>query len=196
MYPKTFMALIESFKTLPGVGEKAAERYAYAILEMSNDQTQNLANTLIDVKNSIKYCSNCHHISDNDLCDICSDNHRDNSIICIVNTSKDLIAIEKTKEYNGVYHVLLGEISPTKGVMPEDLTIDHLMLRLDKQIKEVILATNSTLDGETTALYLSKLIQMKNIEISRIAYGMPMGGQLDYADELTLSKALKGRTKI
>lgn len=196
MYPKSFETLIEAFRNLPQVGEKAAERFAYAILDMDKEKAQKLTDSIVDVKNNIKRCKICHHITDNECCDICNNSNRDKSIICIVNTSKDLIAIEKTGEFNGKYHVLLGDISPTKGIMPEDLTIQSLLDRLDGTVKEVILATNSTLDGETTALYLNKLIQGREVVVSRIAYGMPMGGQLDYTDEQTLTKALMGRTKI
>lgn len=196
MYPKYFEELVEAFRSLPQVGEKAAERFAYAILDMDNDKVQTLSDSLINVKNNIKRCKKCWHICDDEICSICSDASRDHSVICVVNTSKDLVAIEKTGQFNGYYHVLMGDISPSKGTMPEDLTISFLLDRLDSNVKEIIIATNSTLDGETTALYLNKVMQAREVEISRIAYGMPMGGQLDYADELTLTKAIEGRTKL
>jgi len=195
MYPLNFQKLIAAFRKLPQVGNKAAERYAYALLEMSDEDVFTLLTTIKKAKENTRHCQQCFHLSEEDYCDICLDNKRDFSIVCVVNSSRDIIAMENTKQYNGLYHVLKGEISPTKGVMPEDLTISELMQRLDNGVVEVIIATNSTVDGETTALYLSKLIKNKNIIVSRLAHGIPMGGQLDYADELTLTKAIEGRVK-
>ena len=195
MYPKSFQELIEAFRKLPQVGAKAAERYAYAILSMDESEVSALIEKISTAKARIRPCTTCYHLSDQAECDICSDDNRDRTVICVVNSSRDVIAMENTRQFNGLYHVLQGEISPSKGVLPEDLTINDLMKRLDEGVKEVIIATNSTIDGETTALYLSKLINAKEIAVSRLAHGIPMGGQLDYADELTLAKAIEGRIK-
>jgi len=195
MYPKSFQELIEAFRKLPQVGVKAAERYAYAILDMSEGEVDDLVEKLTTAKTVIHPCEICYHLSDQAKCEICSDKNRDHSVICVVNSSRDVIAMENTKEFNGLYHVLQGEISPAKGVLPEDLRISELLDRMNEEVKEVIIATNSTIDGETTALYLSKLIRAKDIAVSRLAHGIPMGGQLDYADELTLAKAIEGRIK-
>jgi len=195
MYPVSFIKLIEAFRKLPQVGAKAAERYAFAILQMSNQEVQDLIDSIAKAKEAVKSCSVCFHLCEEDTCVICQDQQRDSEIICVVNSSRDVIAMENTRQFNGLYHVLNGEISPAKGIMPEDLTIKELLDRLDGGVKEVIIATNSTVDGETTALYLSKVIKTKNIPVSRLAHGIPMGGQLDYADELTLAKAIEGRIK-
>ena len=195
MYPESFQRLIEVFRSLPQVGAKAAEKYAYAILAMSDSEIQELLTTIATAKEKVKPCSICYHLSEQDKCAICLDSTRDTNTICVVNSSRDVIAMENTHQFKGLYHVLKGEISPAKGIMPEDLTINELMKRLENGVKEVIIATNSTIDGETTALYLSKLIKAKNISVSRLAHGIPMGGQLDYADELTLAKAIEGRVK-
>ena len=195
MYPENFDKLIEIFRKLPQVGAKAAERYAYAVLALSDEESKSFGEIINLAKETIHPCQVCFHLSDQDKCNICKDESRDNQVICVVNSSRDVIAMENTQQYHGLYHVLQGEISPAKGVMPEDLTINELLERLNADIKEVIIATNSTIDGETTALYLSKLISTKNITVSRLAHGMPMGGQLDYADELTLAKAIEGRIK-
>lgn len=196
MYPKQFEALVECFQHLSGVGLKTAERYAFEVLEWDEEQIQQFMHGLDGIK-ELHHCSVCGHLSDDDQCDICKSSDRDQSIICVVQQSKDVVAMEKTNEYHGVYHVLGGVISTSKGVLPEDLNIDQLIRRVDKgTIREVILATNPTVEGETTALYLSKLLEKKAIEITRIAHGLPMGGHLDYADEMTLIKALEGRKKM
>lgn len=196
MYPKSLENLIQSFKNLPGVGAKTAERYAFSILEASDEEIDLFLKSMKDVKEKIHYCSRCGNISEEDLCEICRDSSRDESMICVVQEAKDVLAMEKMKEYNGLYHVLNGALSSTKGIMPEDLNIDSLMKRVDENTKEVILATNPTMEGETTALYLDKLLKSKEINVTRIAHGLPMGGHLDYADELTLIKAFEGRKKI
>ncbi len=195
MYPASFIKLIETFRKLPQVGAKAAERYAFAVLQMSSQEVENFTASILKAKEAVKTCSSCFHLCEDDKCVICQDQERNQEVICVVNSSRDVIAMENTKQFNGLYHVLNGEISPTKGVMPEDLTIKELLDRLDSGIKEVIIATNSTVDGETTALYLSKVIKAKNVAVTRLAHGIPMGGQLDYADELTLAKAIEGRIK-
>lgn len=196
MYPQKFEALIESLKRLPGVGAKTAERYAFHILDWDEEDKQNLIQSLIDIKEGLKKCEICGNLSDEDICDICADTERNKNLICVVQSAKDVIAMEKTKEYHGVYHVLNGVISTTKGILPEDINIESLINRVNEQTEEVIIATNPTVEGETTALYLSKILESKNINVTRIAHGLPMGGHLDYADELTLIKAIEGRKKI
>lgn len=196
MYPKSLENLIENFKMLPGVGAKTAERYALLMLEKSESEIQEFAQSLIDCKTKIKTCDICGNIAEDEHCSICQDHSRNTRIICVVQSAKDIIAMEKTREYRGVYHVLQGVISPRKGVLPEDLTISKLMERIDQGVDEVILATNLTLEGETTALYIAKLLEDRNIYTTRIAHGLPMGGHLDYADELTLIKALEGRKSM
>lgn len=196
MYPKSLENLIQCFKTLPGVGAKTAERYAFSILDSTEEEAEFFMKSILDVKSKIKHCSCCGNISEEELCEICADPNRDKSMICVVQESKDILAMEKMKEYTGVYHVLNGALSSTKGIMPEDLNIDNLLKRIDENIKEVILATNPTMEGETTALYLDKLLKSKDVYVTRIAHGLPMGGHLDYADELTLVKAFEGRKKI
>ena len=196
MYPKSLENLIQCFKTLPGVGAKTAERYAFSILDSSDEEIEFFLKSMSDVKKKIKHCNCCGNISEEDLCEICSDPDRDQKMICVVQESKDVLAMEKMKEYRGLYHVLNGALSSTKGIMPEDLNIDSLLKRVDENTKEVILATNPTMEGETTALYLDKLLKSKDVCVTRIAHGLPMGGHLDYADELTLVKAFEGRKKI
>lgn len=195
MYPVAFQNLIDSLKHLPGVGTKSAERYAFDILKYSQEDLDKFVESLIGVAN-IKYCRICGNISDDDVCTICNDHTRDTSTIIVVESAKDVIAIEKTNEYHGLYHVLNGAISTNKGILPEDLNIKTLIERLDDHIKEVIVATDPTIEGETTALYLAKLLANKGVVSSRLAHGLPMGGHLDYADELTLIKAIEGRKKL
>ncbi|MEF9920382.1 MAG: recombination mediator RecR [Erysipelotrichaceae bacterium] len=196
MYPKKFEALIESFQHLPGVGLKTAERYAFEVLAWDKDDIQQFSKSLEDMVDGIHYCSLCGNLSEENLCDICGDEMRDHTMICVVQYPKDVIAMEKTREYHGVYHVLGGVINTAKGILPDDINIDSLINRIDENTKEVIIATNPTVEGETTALYLSKLLENKNIKITRIAHGLPMGGHIDYADELTLIKALEGRNNM
>ena len=193
MYPKSLQHLIECFKSLPGVGAKTAERYALCILEQNIEDVENFASNLLQVKTKIKQCSICGNITENDVCDICANEDRDNRSICVVQNSKDIFAIEKTG-YSGYYHVLNGAISTTKGILPDDINIKSLFTRLEN-VKEIIIATNPTLDGETTALYLSKMLKDEDVVVTRLAHGLPMGANLDYADELTLIKAMEGRIK-
>lgn len=194
MYPKSMQLLIEDLKGLPGVGEKTAERYALSLLNKPQEDIEQIAHDLLDAKNKIKYCHICGNMTEDEVCDICKDSKRDQSVICVVQEPKDIIAIERTK-YNGLYHVLNGVISTTKGILPEDINIAGLLQRIDEKVKEIIIATNPTLDGETTAIYLTKILKNKNVAVSRLANGIPMGGNLDYADELTLIKAMEGRIK-
>ena len=194
MYPKSLQNLIDAFKSLPGVGLKTAERYALSILDQKAEDVEDFANNLLKVKYNIKQCNVCGNITEDDICDICSNENRNSEVICVVQHPKDIFAIEKTG-YTGYYHVLNGAISTTKGILPDDINIKSLYGRIDESVKEIIIATNPTLDGETTALYLSKMLKDKNVEVTRLAHGLPMGANLDYADELTLIKAMEGRIK-
>lgn len=196
MYPTSLEKLIESFRLLPGVGAKSAERYALCMMDASEEDVEAFAKALLDIKAKLKICPVCGNLTEEEKCSICSDDSRDHSTICVVQSIKDVVAMEKTNEYKGVYHVLQGLISTTKGILPDDLNIQSLIDRVDENTKEVILATNATMEGETTALYLDKVLSKKGVLVTRIAYGLPMGGHLDYADELTLIKAFEGRKKL
>lgn len=196
MYPNVLLTLIENLRKLPGVGAKTAERYAFALLNLSDEEIQIFARSLIDSKSKLHYCHTCGNITDKDICLICSDEKRDQSTICVVQDVKDVIAIERIKQYKGVYHVLHGVISTSKGIMPDDIAIDSLMTRVKEGVVEVILATNPTVEGEMTALYIAKRLENKVERITRLAHGLPMGAHMDYADELTLIKAMEGRQKI
>lgn len=196
MYPSSLEKLIEAFRLLPGVGAKSAERYALCMIDASEEDVESFAKALIDIKTKLKTCPVCGNLTEEDKCSICADESRDHSTICVVQSIKDIAAMEKTNEYRGVYHVLQGLISTTKGILPEDLNIQSLLDRVSEDTKEVILATNATMEGETTALYLDKVLSRKGVLVTRIAYGLPMGGHLDYADELTLIKAIEGRKKL
>jgi recombination protein RecR len=194
MYPSSLQALIEAFWTLPGVGEKTAERYALLIAEQPGEETERFAQALLKVKEHLHRCPVCGNLTDGDRCGICKDPDRNQRQIFVVQSPKDVLAMEKTSEYTGVYHVLNGLISSSKGVMPEDLNLDGLLERA-KNADEVILATSATMDGETTAMYLDRLLKKEcpGILVTRIAHGLPAGGMLDYADEITLSHALSDR---
>lgn len=195
-YPQAFQDLVDCFKRLPGIGGKSAERLVYHILSMDKKYVDEFAEALATIQDKLHYCKKCGHICENEYCDICLDPDRDQSTICIVEDPKDVFAMEKVKEYRGLYHVLHGSVSIMEGKTIEDLNIASLFDRLDDNVKEVIIATNPTRDGETTALYLAKLLAKKNINTSRIANGLPIGSNIDYADELTLLKSLEGRKKI
>ena len=195
-YPKSFEELADCFKLLPGIGNKGAERNVYHILSMDPQLVERFAKALLDFKENIQYCKRCGHICEGDLCDICKDDQRDQSTICVVESPKDVFAMEKLKEYKGLYHVLHGTMSIMDGKTIDDLNIASLFERIDENTKEVIIATNPTREGETTALFLARLLAKNNIPASRIANGLPIGSNLDYADELTLLKSLEGRTKI
>lgn len=196
MYPSALEKLIEYFRSLPSVGRKTAERYAMAVLEMNSDDVMGFANQIVEAVNKIRHCQICGSLCENDICDFCQDKNRDHSVICIVQQPKDLMAIEKLGQYHGLYHVLHGAISTTKGILPEDINIETLFKRIDDSVKEVIIATNPTLEGDTTALYLTKrLREYPDLTVTRLASGLPMGGNLDYADDLTLLRALQGRTR-
>lgn len=195
-YPKVFEDLINSFRKLPGVGAKTAERYAYQILDLKEEQVALFLESMEKAYHTLRPCSVCGNLTDQDTCMICEDSKRDTSTICVVTKAKDIIAIEKSGTYQGVYHVLDGEISTTKGILPDNIRIKELLERITPDVKELILATNPTVDGETTALYIGKLLQNHDVTVTRLAHGLPMGGHLDYADELTLIKAMEGRKKI
>ena len=195
MYPNSFDKLISIFEKLPGVGNKTAQRYAFSLLEKSDDEINEIVQNILNIKN-IKKCKTCGFLSDEDECLICKDKSRDNSTIMVVAYPQDVVAIEKTQSYKGTYHVLNGLISSSKGVYPEDLDIDKLLKRITNITKEIIVATSPTLDGEMTALYLDKILKDKNVLVTRLAHGLPMGSSLDYADDLTLIKALDNRRKI
>ena len=194
---KALVRLEESLGKLPSVGKKSAERMAFAMLEMEDEDLEEFANAIKAIKESIHLCPICGNITDEEYCSICTDKERDKSLLMVVSSPKDIIAFENAEGFNGVYHVLGGTISLSKGKGIEDLNISSLLSRIDEgEIKEVIIATNPTVDGETTALYLAKLLEQKNVNVTRLAYGLPMGGNLDYADALTLAKAIEGRRKI
>ncbi|MDA7028595.1 recombination protein RecR [Bacillus sp. CLL-7-23] len=196
-YPEPISKLIDSFMKLPGIGPKTAVRLAFFVLSMKEDVVLDFAKALVNAKRNLTYCKICGHITDQDPCYICEDKRRDQSVICVVQDPKDVIAMEKMKEYQGLYHVLHGAISPMDGIGPEDIKISELLKRLqDDQVVEVILATNPNIEGEATAMYISRLLKPTGIKLSRIAHGLPVGGDLEYADEVTLSKALEGRREI
>lgn len=196
MYPKKFASMVDQFQRLPGVGAKTAERYAFDVLDWDKEDIDRMITALIDMKEQIHTCEICGNLTEDTKCLICDDTSRNHDIICVVQSPRDVIAMEKTNEYNGVYHVLNGVISTTKGILPEDINIQSLMDRISDDTKEVIIATNPTVEGETTALYLAKRLEKYPVNVTRIAHGLPMGGHLDYADELTLIKAMEGRKKM
>ncbi|WP_134702237.1 recombination mediator RecR [Ammoniphilus sp. YIM 78166] len=196
-YPEPIAKLIEGFSKLPGIGPKTATRLAFFVLTMKEDDCMDLAKALVNAKRNLLYCSHCQNITDVDPCYICSDKSREASCICVVQDPKDVIAMEKTKEFRGKYHVLHGAISPMEGIGPEDIRLPELLNRLkDDQVQELILATNPNIEGEATAMYISRLIKPFGIKVTRIAHGLPVGGDLEYADEVTLTKALEGRREL
>ena len=197
LYSPSIEKLIESFEKLPSIGNKTAARLAFYILNSSQEETDEFVNSIINAKKNLKYCSKCWNISDTDPCPICGNPKRDQSQICVVEDVRDIIAMERTHEFKGVYHVLHGSISPMNGVGPDDIRIKELLSRImDGGIKEIILATNPRVEGEATAMYISKLVKPLGIKVTRIAHGIPVGGDLEYTDEVTLSKALEGRREL
>lgn len=189
--------LIDEFARLPGVGKKSAQRLAFHIINMDQSQAVAFAEAILDVKRKVKYCEKCFNITDQDICDICTDYKRDTHIICVVESPRDLIAIENTKEFHGYYHVLHGAISPMEGIGPNDIKIKELIIRLQNdETKEIIIATNPSIEGEATAMYISKLLKGTDIVVTRLAHGIPVGGDLEYADEITLAKAIEGRRTL
>jgi recombination protein RecR len=196
-YPEPIAKLIESFSRLPGIGPKTAARLAFYVLRMKEEDVIDFAKALVNVKRNLFYCSICCNITDTDPCRICSDKSRDVSAICVVQEPKDLVAMERTREFHGQYHVLQGAISPIDGLGPDDIRIAELVRRLgDERVQELILATNPNIEGEATAMYLSRLVKPFGIKVTRIAHGLPVGGDLEYADEVTISKALEGRREL
>ena len=195
-YSKQITKLIEQFSRLPGIGPKSAQRLAFHLINMPKEQVRELADTMIDARENVRYCSQCYTLTDQEICPICSNAKRNQKTIMVVETTRDLAAYEKTGKYEGVYHVLHGAISPMLGIGPGDIKLKELMERLRGDVDEVIIATNSSLEGETTAMYISKLIKPTGIKVSRIASGVPVGGDLEYIDEVTLLRALEGRTEI
>lgn len=186
--------LIEQFQRLPGVGHKSAQRMAFYVLSMTDEHAGELAQAILDAKRTIRTCSVCQNLTEGEICPICSDKSRDSSVICVVSDPKDLLAIERTREYHGLYHVLHGVISPLSGIGPEDIRAKELLRRVaDTEVREIIMATNPDTEGETTAMYLTRLLRPFGVRITRLAYGIPAGGHLEYSDEITLTRALEGR---
>jgi recombination protein RecR len=197
IYPKSVAALIEQFQKFPSVGPKSAQRMAFYLLRMPLSEVEKFAKSMIEAKENTRTCEVCFNLSSSSPCEICQSTSRDRSTICVVSETKDLIAIEKTNEYKGLYHVLQGLISPMDGIGADDIRIKELLSRLtDENVKEVILALSPSVEGEATSLYLSKLIKPFNIKISRIAFGLPVGADLEYADEITIAKAIEGRREL
>jgi len=196
-YSEKINGLIEQLGALPGIGNKSAQRLAFHILSMPKERVKHLTETILDARENVKYCKECFTLTDRDICPICSNPNRDRSVIMVVETTRDLAAYEKTGKFNGVYHVLGGAISPMLGIGPNDIRLKELMTRLQSEdVKEVIVATNSSVEGEATAMYISKLVKPAGIKVSRIASGIPVGGDLEYIDEVTLLRALEGRKAL
>ena len=195
-YSSQISRLIEEFSKLPGIGPKSAQRLAFHIINRPIEEVKSLSDAIIEAKEHVRYCKQCYTLTDSELCPICSNPERDASTIMVVENTRDLAAYEKTGKYNGVYHVLHGAISPMLGIGPNDIKLKELIQRLQGDVKEVIIATNSSLEGETTAMYISKLIKTTGIKVSRIASGVPVGGDLEYIDQVTLLRALEGRVEL
>lgn len=196
-YSPSIEKLIESFEKLPSIGHKTAQRLAFYMLDVSNEEAKEFTDAILDAKKNLKFCSRCFNISDTDPCNICSDAKRDHGTICVVEDVRDVFAMERTHEFKGVYHILHGSISPMNGIGPDDIKIKELLSRLmNGDVKELILATNPRVEGEATSMYISKLVKPMGIKVTRIARGIPVGGDLEYTDEITLMKALEGRSEM
>ena len=195
-YPIAIEKLIEEFAKLPGIGHKTAQRLTLHVLNLPREEVEAFAGALVRARGTIKYCSICGNYTDSDPCAICSNPSRDKSIICVIEQPKDIMSLERVREYNGVYHVLHGNISPMAGRGPDDINLKGLITRINGEVKEVIVATNPNVEGEATAMYISKILKPLGAKVTRIAHGIPVGGDLEYADEVTLSKALEGRKEI
>ena len=195
-YSKQISKLIEEFSSLPGIGAKSAQRLAFHVLNMPMEQVESLSSAILEAKKNVKYSKFCYTLTDDVVCPICKDQARNHKTIMVVENTRDLAAYEKTGKFEGVYHVLHGAISPMLGIGPNDIKLKELMVRLEQDVDEVIVATNSSLEGETTAMYISKLIKPTGIKVTRIASGVPVGGDLEYIDEVTLLRALEGRTEL
>ncbi len=196
LYSGHINKLIDELAGLPGIGAKSAQRLAFHLINMPKEKVNRLAKTIMDAKENVRYCSECYTLTDKEVCPICSNDKRNHGIIMVVENSRDLAAYEKTGKYEGVYHVLHGAISPMLGIGPGDIKLKELIKRLEGDVEEVIIATNSSLEGETTAMYIGKLIKPTGIRVTRIASGVPVGGDLEYIDEVTLLRALEGRTEL
>lgn len=196
LYSGYINKLIEELANLPGIGAKSAQRLAFHIVNLPKDRVERFANTMIEAKNNVRYCSQCFTLTDREICPICANAKRDQKTIMVVENTRDLAAYEKTGKFDGVYHVLHGAISPMLGIGPNDIKLKELMQRLQGDVEEVIIATNSSLEGETTAMYISKLIKPTGVKVTRIASGVPVGGDLEYIDEVTLLRALEGRVEL
>lgn len=197
VYTGPITRLIEEFSKLPGVGRKTAQRLAFHVINMNTNDVEALSKAIIDAKREIRYCSVCCNITDTDPCSMCSNKNRDSSVICVVEDPRDVAAMERTREFKGKYHVLNGVISPMDGIGPDMIKIKELIIRLGSEdVKELIMATNPTIEGEATAMYIARLVKPMGIKVTRIAHGLPVGGDLEYADEVTISKALEGRREI
>ncbi len=196
LYSGHINRLIEELAALPGIGSKSAQRLAFHLINMPQDRVNRLANTIMEAKANVRYCSQCFTLTDNKVCPICANQKRNHNLIMVVENTRDMTAYEKTGKYEGVYHVLHGAISPMLGIGPNDIKLKELMLRLKEDVEEVIIATNSSLEGETTAMYISKLIKPTGVKVTRIASGVPVGGDLEYIDEVTLLRALEGRVEL
>lgn len=196
-YAKPLNKLINELSKLPGIGNKTAQRLAFNLLSVEKSEALSLANAIVDARENMRYCSECGNLTDQDPCFICRDLKRDQDIICVVESPKDVAAIERMREFKGKYHVLHGAISPMDGIGPEDINLKSLIIRLQQtEVKEIIMATNPNIEGEATAMYIARLVKPSGIRVSRIAHGVPVGGDLDYADEITLSKAMEGRREL
>ena len=196
LYSESVTKLIEKFSSLPGVGKKSAQRVAFHLLGLSEAEVEDFAATMVEAKKTLCFCKICQNMSDKEICDICANPARDASVICVVEDPRDVVSIERSLEFHGRYHVLHGVISPSKNVRPDDIRLKELVTRIDGSVKEVIVATNLTVEGETTAMYIAKLLAPLEVTVSRIAHGLPVGGDIVYADEITLARAISGRTKI
>ncbi len=197
-YPRALNKLINELSKLPGIGGKTAQRLAFHILSLSDREAEALAEAIVSAKKNLRYCSECGNLTDQDKCLICSDATRDRSVICVVETPQDVVAMERIREYKGLYHVLHGAISPAEGIGPNDINLKSLITRLQAsdEVKEIIIATNPNIEGEATAMYISRLLKPAGIKVTRIAHGIPVGGDLEYADEVTLLKAIEGRREL
>lgn len=197
LYIEPIEILSEKFRRLPGVGKKSAVRMAFSVLDLTDEEAAAFAEAILDVKRNVKVCSVCGNMTDSEICAVCADEERDRTTVCVVEDARDVIAFERVREYTGLYHVLGGAISPLQGIGPADLTTDLLIKRVSEgTVREVIIATNPNVEGETTAMYLSKLLAPLGVRTTRLAYGIPVGGNLEYADEVTLNRAIEGRREI
>ena len=196
LYSGHINKLIEELAALPGIGNKSAQRLAFHLINMPQDKVNRLANTIVEAKANVRYCKECYTLTDKDICPVCANKNRNHKMIMVVENTRDLTAYEKTGRYEGVYHVLHGAISPMLGIGPRDIKLKELVERLQGDVEEVIIATNSSLEGETTAMYISKMIKPTGIKVTRIASGVPVGGDLEYIDEVTLLRALEGRVEL